>query len=437
MSNSTSLKLIIIGLIVLVLLIPQAFTVDLINERQARLEEAEMEITSKWPGAQTIIGPYLAIPYHHFTEETNHGEKRLIKVQKMAYFLPNALDINGNLKAESLHRGIFDVVVYRGDVQFKADFGIIPFDKLGINPEHVLWNQASLYLSVSDLRGIGENPNVKLANKTLDSEPFKDSKSNLKGLQFKVSLDSLSKDFSVSGNLNLKGSKDFYFAPLGKTTSLKLTGNWATPSFQGDFLPEERSLSEDGFQSSWNILHFNRPFGQEFDNKLPDFQESVFGVSLKIPVDQYQQSTRTSKYAVLIIVLSFLAMFLMETFSKIRIHPLQYTLVGFALVLYYTLLLALSEQLGFSTAYLIASSATVILLGLYSKSLFSKFKTAGIFGGVLSAFYIFIFVIIKQQDYALLIGSMGLFVALAMTMFISRKIDWYKNQNPHTAPTTG
>ena len=145
-----------------------------------------------------------------------------------------------------------------------------------------------------------------------------------------------------------------------------------------------------------------------------------------MPVDQYQQSIRTSKYAILIIILSFLALFLMETFTKRRIHPLQYTLVGFALVLYYTLLIALSEQFGFTSAYLISSLATVGLLAFYSKSLFSQLKTTGIFTGILSAFYIFIFVIIKQQDYALLIGSIGLFIALAVTMVISRKIDWYK-----------
>jgi inner membrane protein len=425
-ARSTSLKLLVIGFIALILLIPQSLTTDLINERQARLEEAENEVTGKWSRAQTIIGPYLALPYNYYREIQTNGETKVIKELKTAYFLPDLLDINGELQAESLHRGIFDVVVYRSDIQLKAEFGAIALEKLDITPEQVLWEQASFLISVSDLRGIGENPNLKLDNKPLTSEPFSDAKSNLKGLQFPASLDSLATGFIFSGNIKLKGSKDFHIVPLGKTTELRLTGNWPNPSFQGEFLPEERALTKDGFESTWKILHFNRPFGQEFIDLLPSFQESSFGLSLKMPVDQYQQSIRTSKYAILIIILSFLALFLMETFTKQRIHPLQYTLVGFALVLYYTLLIALSEQLGFSLAYLIASLATVILLALYSKSLFTQLKITGIFTGILSVFYIFIFVIIKQQDYALLIGSIGLFVVLAVTMFISRKIDWYK-----------
>lgn len=425
-ARSTSLKLLVIGFIVLILLIPQSFTIDLINERQARLLETENEVTNKWSRAQTVIGPYLALPYNYYHEVSSNGENKVVKELKTAYFLPDVLDVKGDLQAESLHRGIFDVVVYKGDIQFKAEFGNIPLQKLGITPDQVLWDQASFLISVSDLRGIGENPDISLNNSPLLSEPFSANQSLQKGLQFPVSLDSLSKELNFSGSLKLKGSKDFQLVPLGKTTVMNLSGNWPNPSFQGEFLPEKRELTKDGFQSTWKVLHFNRPFGQEFSNTLPNFSESSFGLSLKLPVDQYQQSIRTSKYAILIIVLSFLALFLMETFSKRRIHPLQYTLVGFALVLYYTLLIALSEQFGFTIAYLIASIATVGLLAFYSKSLFSKVKTSAIFSGILTAFYIFIFVIIKQQDYALLIGSIGLFLALALTMFISRKIDWYK-----------
>ena len=399
---------------------------DLINERQTRLQETENEVTNKWSRAQTVIGPYLALPYHAYREVLSNGENKVVKELKTAYFLPDLLDIKGELQAESLHRGIFDVVVYRGDLDLKADFSSIALEKLDITAEQVLWDQATFLISVSDLRGIGENPDLKLNNNSLVSEPFTDNQSNLRGLQFPISLDSASKGFTISGKIKLKGSKEFHIVPLGKTTSLKLSGNWPNPSFQGEFLPEDRVLDDLGFESTWKVLHFNRPFGQEFINTLPNFLESSFGLSLKMPVDQYQQSIRTSKYAILIIVLSFLALFLMETFTKRRIHPLQYTLVGFALVLYYTLLIALSEQFGFSLAYLISSFATVGLLAFYSKSLFHQFKTTAIFTGILSAFYLFIFVIIKQQDYALLIGSIGLFVALALTMFISRKIDWYK-----------
>lgn len=426
-SQSTSLKLLLIAFIVLILLIPQSMTLDLINERQLRQEEADNEISAKWSREQALTGPYLAVPYHHYREIESGKEKNLIKELKTAYFFPENLLVKGDIHAEKLHRGIFDVVVYTGEMTLQADFAQLPWKKLGILPEQVLWDQASLQVGVSDLRGIGENPELLLNGEAFASEPYTDEVHKLKGLQLKIALDSAqSEKMKFTGKIKLKGSKSLMLIPLGKTTQLDLKGNWPSPSFQGEFLPETRTLNEKGFESSWKVLHFNRPFGQEYLNQLPELSGSAFGLELKVPADQYQQSVRTSKYALLIIILSFLSLFLMEIFTKTRVHPLQYILIGFALVLYYTLLIALSEQIGFSQAYLISSLATVGLLAGYSRTLFPKVKSTLIFAGVLSGFYAFIFVIVKQQDYALLIGSIGLFVSLAVTMFISRKIDWYK-----------
>lgn len=426
-SSSTSLKLMVIGFVVLILLIPQSMTMDLIQERQLRSEEAEDEISSKWSREQTLTGPYLVIPYHHYREIESGTEKKLIKELRSVYFFPENLNILGDIQAQPLHRGIFDVVVYTGELSLNANFPQLPLKKLGLLPDQILWDQASLMIGVSDLRGIGENPQLIINGTNHSSEPFTDDPNQLRGLQVKLLLDSANQNgLNFEAKLKLKGSKSFQVTPLGKTTQMELKGNWSSPSFQGEFLPETRNMSDQGFESSWKVLHFNRPFGQEFLGSMPIVEHSAFGLSLKLPADQYQQSVRTSKYALLIIILSFLALFLMEIFTKTRIHPLQYILIGFTLVLYYTLLIALSEQIGFSLAYLLASLATVGLLALYSKSLFSQFKNTGIFAGILIAFYIFIFVIVKQQDYALLIGSLGLFIVLAVTMYISRKIDWYK-----------
>lgn len=426
-SKSVSIKLLIIGFIVVILLIPQSMTLNLIQERQTRMEEAEEEVSGKWSRAQTLAGPFLGVPFYQTKQTETGGQTQTTKELSTAYFFPEDLDITGNLDAQELHRGIFDVVVYSGDLELKAKFKPLALSKLNLQSEQMLWDQAALYLRLSDLRGIGENPQIELNGSMLAAEPFSDGRTQLQGLQVPLQLDSANLGFDFSGKLKVKGSKEFLVAPVGKTTQMQLSGNWPSPSFQGEFLPKSRELNEESFSSQWKVLHFNRPFGQEFLGGIPAVEGSAFGLSLKLPADQYQQSVRTSKYAVLIIILSFLSLFLMEIFTKKRIHPLQYTLIGFSLVLYYTLLIALSEQLGFPLAYLLASTATVGLLASYAKSLFGDLKTTGLFAGILGLFYTFIFVIVKQQEYALLIGSIGLFIALATTMFISRKIDWYKS----------
>ena len=426
-SRSISLKLLVIGFIVLILLIPQSMTLDLIQERQSRLEVAEAEISAKWSREQTLVGPFLGLPYYQTREIESAGEKKTIRELQTAYFFPDELNILGNLDAQQLHRGIFDVVVYSGDLNLDAKFNALPLEKINLTPDQILWDQAALFIGLSDLRGIGENPQLQINGVSHPAEPFSDEKMALKGLQIQISLDSTNAGIDFSGKIKVKGSREFQVAPVGKTTQLELAGNWPSPSFQGEFLPESREVTDSSFHSKWKVLHFNRPFGQEFLGKIPAVETSAFGLSLVLPADQYQQSVRTSKYAVLIIILSFLSLFLMEIFTKKRIHPLQYTLIGFSLVLYYTLLIAFSEQIGFSLAYLLSSLATVGLLTLYSKTLFDKFKSTAVFSGILIVFYTFIFVIVKQQEYALLIGSLGLFLALAVTMFISRKIDWYKS----------
>lgn len=427
-STSISLKLFIIGFLILMLLIPQSFTNDLIRERQDRQWEAENEITEKWSREQQIVGPYLSIPFYtdEVVEVAGEEKTKIIRTHKTAYLFPETLNIDGSVEGEPLHRGIFDVVVYKSKIDIAGNFSQLHYDKLGIIKENINWAKVKMHISVSDLRGIGENPTIDVNGTKFISEPYNDESNLLSGLAVDLNLKDSIDALNFSCNIALKGSKELYFVPIGKTTEVNLHGEWKDPSFQGTFLPETRELTEEGFKSTWKVLHFNRPFGQEFVSKLPNLSSSSFGLILRMPVDQYQQSTRTSKYALLIIVLSFLSMFLMEVITKSKIHPLQYILVGLALVLYYTLLIALSEQIGFNLAYLISSIATIVLVALYALSFFKSKLNMLVFSSTLSLFYAFVFVITKEQDYALLIGSIGLFIALAATMYASRKIEWYK-----------
>ena len=226
--------------------------------------------------------------------------------------------------------------------------------------------------------------------------------------------------------LKFKGSSGLDFIPVGKTTLVNLSGPWGNPSFNGEFLPDTRTIAENEFTAEWRVLHFNRPFAQQWIDENKNLAGSDFGVDLLIPVEQYQKSMRTSKYGVLIILLTFVSLFLVEISQKIKIHPFQYILMGAALIVYYTLLLSISEQVGYNGSYLISSMATVVLLTLYSASFLKPKKMVGLFSGLLVAFYGFIYVIIIQQDFSLLTGSIGLFIVISALMYLTRKINWYR-----------
>jgi inner membrane protein len=230
---------------------------------------------------------------------------------------------------------------------------------------------------------------------------------------------------NTSIDISLKGSRNLDFVPVGKTTAVSLKSSWPDPSFDGEFLPDNREITAEGFTASWKVLHFNRPFSQQWTEREQPLDGANFGVTLLMPVDQYQKSMRTAKYSILIILLTFIALFLVEITQKIRIHPFQYILVGAALTIYYTLLLSISEQLGYNAAYGIASVATVVLISLYAVTFLRTAKLAIVFTSLLTLFYGFIFVIILQQDFSLLIGSVGLFITIGVLMYFSRKVDWY------------
>lgn len=425
LKNSTGVKLFVLGFMLLILLIPLSQIEWLMHERQERSEAAMLEVSDKWSRSQTLAGPILALPYTVLQETTTADNRRItIKELRHAYFLPENLSVEGTVEPDILHRGIFDVVVYTSAFQISGSFTPLELKKLKIKPESIDWAGAHVIVGIEDLRGIQENPSFSFAGQNITAEP---GETNL--LQSKSAIivplalqGNLEKTTPFQFDLRLKGSRALHFLPTGKTSQVQLVGTWPSPSFTGDYLPEERNITESGFQAIWKILHFNRPFPQQWTSmESVELQETSFGVNLLMGVDQYQQSIRTTKYGILVVFLTFLALFLIELIYRNSIHFFQYILIAAALTVYYTLIVSISEHLGFEWAYLIASLSTMLLISLYATTFLPK-RLAIVLAALLSIFYGFIYTLTQQEDYALLIGSIGLFVVVAVLMLITKNI---------------
>ena len=303
-------------------------------------------------------------------------------------------------------------------------------DELGIDPEQVHWDKASVLFGISDLRGIQNQIAISLNNQKFDVEPgLKYPAYAVSGFTSHVKLDPEIKEYRLNLDLDLSGSENLYFSPVGKTTNVNLSSPWPAPSFTGNFLPDDDTVDKNGFTANWTILDLNRNFPQVWNNQSYHVEDAAFGVNLLFPVDEYQKSMRSAKYAFMFIALTFLIYLFVEIINKKRIHPVQYLLVSFALLLFYTLLLSLSEQIGFNLAYLISAISIIALITVYSHSIFKSGRLTRIVGISLTALYAFLFTILQLEDFALLFGSIGLFIILGFVMYLSKRINWYGQIN--------
>lgn len=429
--NKLILKSFFIGFLVLALLIPTFLIMYLVSERKERKQEVTNEISNKWSAAQTITGPFLIVPY---TQTENN-----VQVKKYLYILPEQLDINGNIETEIRYRSIYKVPVYTArPMTLKGKFSRNSLKSVNINELSLRWEETKLCVGITDLKGIKEQL-IKWNDQLLATEPgLPETDIVQQGINAILPLDSsflnAENDFTIQ--LTLQGSDRLYFTPMGNSTTAHISSRWNSPAFDGRYLPDTEKITKDHFEADWKISHFNRDFPKIFSSTASakySVAASAFGVIMLSPFDAYAQTMRSLKYAILIIALTFFAYFFTEIFQKRPVHPLQYILIGMALVVFYTLLLSLSEYILFPLAYLTASLATVILLSWYTYSIFKKMKTTFLFAVLLSVLYLFIYVLIQMQDNALLFGSIGLFVLLALAMYLSRKIDWYGIDNKTTA----
>lgn len=429
LKNNIYLKIAAIFVIGLLLLIPTAMIENLIFERESTQKEAISEVSGKWGNEQTLTGPFISIPYFKYVNEFSKKDsvKKVVKLKEYIHILPTELNINGKINPEKRTRGIYEVVVYNSNLKISGNFSDFNLNKFDIPIKDIQFDKAFLSLGINDLRGIEKqvvlnwNKEKKSFNPGIISDDIIKS-----GINSTVNIsekDSLI--YSFSFDLNLKGSQLLYFTPTGKITDVTITSPWQTPSFNGAFLPDSRSVSNTGFLANWNILHLNRNYPQSWIGSSYNIDNSNFGIDLLLPVDNYQKTYRSIRYALLFIGFTFLTFFFIEVLNKKFIHPIQYILVGIALVVFYSLLLSLSEHLSFDSSFTISAVATLLLIVGYVKAILKSNQLTYLISGILAILYTFIFVILQLEDYALLIGSIGIFVILGLVMYFSRKIDWY------------
>lgn len=426
-NQSITFKALVIGFLTIILLIPGIMIQDLIRERQDRSVETIEKINAKWSNAQTICGPVLTIPYT--TTQVDANNKTVLQEHTIS-ITPENLNIDTQLFPEERYYGIYKTILYKSEIDLSGNFDKINYQKTDNSTIH--WDQAYLTIGVSDLRGITENISFTLDNKQYPVE----AAGNYDRLMGKILVVSLNNaDTLLTGQplnfnckIKLNGSSNINFIPIGKTSKVHVAGTWKSPGFIGNFSPEH-TITENGFDANWSVLRFNRSIPETWiDNQVETFEDASFGVNLINPVNHYQQNMRSAKYAIMFIALTFVVFFFVEILTKKRIHPIQYLLVGIALILFYSLLLSISEQINFGIAYLVASIATIGLITAYTHSIFkNKMQTGGL-AAMLCMLYIFLYVVLQLEDIALLIGSVGLFIILGIIMFFSRKINWYKQE---------
>jgi len=413
-------KGLLIGGLVLLLLIPAYFVQNVISEREARQKEAFNEVSSKWAGSQNITGPLLVLPYTESFTSVN-GQTTILK--RLAYVLPDKLTIESDVKPEERHRGIFQVMMYSSVIKLNGKFNAVPLQQLKLEPGQVLWNEAYICMELADSKGLKEEIKVAWNDSSVTLNPsLVDNAVMKEGFTAPVPV-SADKEIQFSSVIAINGSEQLLFTPVGKETTVKLSSAWPDPSFTGGQLPDHR-ISDSGFVATWKSLAHTRNFPQAWKESKYNLQSASFGADLFIPVNGYQKTMRSVKYAILCILLTFAAFFIIETVNKKSVHPFQYALIGLALILFYTLLLSFSEYTGFNVAYIIASVATVGLIAWFVKGILQSSRLTTVLGIILALMYSYIFTILQLQDYSLLLGSVGLFLTLGVIMHFSKKIQW-------------
>ena len=428
--GSAVLKVVAIGILGTCLMIPLTLEWILVAERSQRRDQVVTETVSSIGRAQTVGGIVLDLPYDALERQPNGATAT---VTRHAYVHPEQLTIEATATPEVRHRSLYEVIVYRTTVRLKGTIAPPDLGQLNATPVAVHWDRAATTVEIADLRGTLAVSPLTFGDREVTLEPTTETavfETGVRGLTPLAADTSTPIPFSV--DLTLAGSDALRFLPTGKATDVRLGANWPDPGFNGAFLPTTRSTTADGFQARWQVSYLARAFPHSWlegtvdrTTLLYQRDKSTFGVSFVQTVDHYQQTERALKYGLLFVLLTFTVFLLWELLRNLRLHPVQYLLIGAALVVFYLLLLSLTEHMRFALAYGIAAGATIALVAGYAASVLSTGVRGALgIGAWLSALYGVLFVLLQLEDVALLVGSVFVFLMLALVMFLTRRIDW-------------
>ena len=428
--GSAILKIVAIGVLGVCLMIPLTLVWVLVAERSQRRDEVVTETVSSIGRAQTVGGVVLDLPYDTLERQPNGTT---VTVTRHAYAHPQQLTIEATATPEIRHRSLYSVIVYRTTVRLTGTIAPPDLGRLNAAPVAVHWDRAATTVEIADLRGTLAVSPLLFGDRPVTLEPTTDTAVFAKGVR---ALTPLTPDATAPVqfvvDLTLAGSDALRFVPTGKATDVRLGASWRDPGYSGAFLPTTRTSTADGFQARWQVSYLARSFPHAWlegtvDRTSMQLQRSqaTFGVSFVQPVDHYQKTERALKYGLLFVLLTFTVFLLWELLRNLRLHPVQYLLIGAALVVFYLLLLSLAEHMWFTAAYGLAAGATIALVAGYAASVLAAGLRGALgIGGWLTALYAVLFVLLQLEDVALLVGSVFVFVMLALVMFLTRRIDW-------------
>ncbi|SFU96272.1 cell envelope integrity protein CreD [Pseudoduganella namucuonensis] len=462
MQKKLIFKLAIIAALMLLIGVPLLMIQATIRERMAYRDEAARSIASDSVGQQTVIGPVLVIPYTETVDvrgRDGNGNPTVTasatRRQHLVY--PNELRVTGRMGTERRYRGIHQVLVYGGQYDFSGDFTLptmADLPRADAQARVALAGRPYLSLPIEDVRGLRDIPRVNWDGQPVEFEQGARLGQFQKGLHARLGEQALAAPAQVkfAFALNLAGMERQHFVPVGKNNIVSLTSGWPHPQFGGRFLPEQRSVTDAGFQARWRVpslasnvqqqltrmaqAGWNAEGGAQGSPGTPGAQAAPraggadeldhFSVAFVEPVNIYSQADRATKYGLLFVALTFAAFFVFEVLKRLPIHPVQYALVGLALVLFFLLLVSLSEHFPFVAAYLVASGACIALTGYYLAHVLRDWRRGLAFGAALTLLYGALYGLLSSESNALALGALLLFATLAAVMVATRKVDWYQ-----------
>lgn len=427
-------KIVTLGGAILLLLIPLTMVREIIVERSDYRDEVEDAIRQSTSGPQKVVGPLIAIPVTELYTSLEDGKEIQRKRSYIHFWLPESLVVEGNQNVEARKIGIYEGQVWHNDVSVKAEFNAERLSDL--NHPNISIGKPFIVVGVGDARGIGVVKAPQVNGTSLAVEPGTGLDGRAQGIHIPLPDASWTEqNLSMALSLNLSGTGDFSVVPVGRNSEMTLTSNWPHPNFLGDFLPAKREISASGFKAHWQSSWFANNLGERFnDEKIGWLGMPAFSVAVVTPADQYQLTDRATKYAILLIVLTFMSFFVLESMTNLRLHPMQYLLVGLSLVMFYLLLLALSEHIGFTAAWMTASLVGALMNGVYLQAILQGWRNSILFTVALLGLDGVMWVLLRSQDSALLLGTGVLLLALCGVMFLTRHLDWHSLAQPKPKP---